>query len=70
MNKLTKEQKEEKRQAKWRKRYNKRKRNFELKRLRPRYQRCPSCGGQMSWCSSCEQWTKVCCHDWGTCMCS
>lgn len=31
---------------------------------------CDSCGGEQSWCSCCETYTKTCCVDWGTCMCS
>jgi hypothetical protein len=30
--------------------------------------KCPDCGGTMIWC--CEQWSKICCHDYGTCPCS
>jgi hypothetical protein len=29
---------------------------------------CPDCGGTMVWC--CEMWSKICCHDYGTCPCS
>lgn len=28
------------------------------------------CGGSMTWCSVCQQWTHTCCVDYGTCMCS
>lgn len=31
---------------------------------------CPDCGGQMHWCSCCQVWSKSCCHEYGTCMCS
>ena len=31
---------------------------------------CPDCGGQMSWCSCCQVWSKSCCVDYGTCQCS
>lgn len=31
---------------------------------------CPRCGGQMTWCSVCKVWSKTCCIDYGTCMCS
>jgi hypothetical protein len=31
---------------------------------------CDSCEGFMVWCSSCEMYTKTCCEDYGTCMCS
>lgn len=31
---------------------------------------CPDCGGEMTWCTSCNQWSKDCCEPWGTCMCS
>jgi hypothetical protein len=29
---------------------------------------CPDCGGVMVWC--CQQWSKICCTDYGTCPCS
>ncbi len=35
-----------------------------------RYEVCDECGGNMPWCSSCETYTRTCCVDWGTCMCS
>ena len=28
------------------------------------------CGGMMTWCGVCNQWTHTCCVDYGTCMCS
>ena len=28
------------------------------------------CGGDMTWCGTCQCWTHTCCHDYGTCMCS
>lgn len=31
---------------------------------------CEQCGGEQSWCSCCETWSRRCCVDWGTCMCS
>ena len=31
---------------------------------------CSMCGGNMSWCSSCQVWSSNCCCDYGTCMCS
>lgn len=31
---------------------------------------CHYCGGQMTWCSSCNVWSSNCCMDYGTCMCS
>lgn len=31
---------------------------------------CESCGGFMSWCSCCQQWSRTCCEEYGTCMCS
>lgn len=34
------------------------------------YERCCDCGGMMEWCSVCNMWTKTCCVDYGTCMCS
>ena len=33
-------------------------------------QECHMCGGQMSWCSSCEVWSSTCCCEYGTCQCS
>lgn len=32
--------------------------------------RCASCGGYMTWCDVCEQWTQDCCEDFGSCWCS
>lgn len=60
----------ERRKARWMQRYNRRRQNWHLKALRPRYSTCPSCGGSMRWCSICEMWSKSCCNDWGTCLCS
>ena len=31
---------------------------------------CPVCGGQMTWCSVCEVWSRTCCEEYGTCQCS
>jgi hypothetical protein len=31
---------------------------------------CPNCGGQMHWCSGCQQWSRSCCVEYGTCYCS
>lgn len=31
---------------------------------------CPVCGGQMTWCSTCQVWSRTCCVEYGTCMCS
>lgn len=31
---------------------------------------CDYCGGQMRWCSCCNMYTKTCCVEYGTCMCS
>ena len=31
---------------------------------------CEYCGGRMSWCSCCEQWSRSCCVEYGTCQCS
>jgi len=28
------------------------------------------CGGMMTWCSGCGQYTSQCCVDYGTCQCS
>jgi hypothetical protein len=28
------------------------------------------CGGNVTWCATCMVWSKTCCHDYGTCMCS
>jgi hypothetical protein len=36
----------------------------------PKYKRCPSCGGKMAWCSICNVYSRVCCVDYGTCLCS
>lgn len=32
--------------------------------------RCHLCGGKMTWCESCQQWSSTCCEDFGTCQCS
>jgi hypothetical protein len=32
--------------------------------------RCEDCGGWMTWCESCEMWSRSCCQEYGTCMCS
>lgn len=37
---------------------------------RRRTQTCEYCGGQMTWCSLCQVYSRTCCVDWGTCMCS
>lgn len=31
---------------------------------------CPDCGGQMEWCEGCQMYSKTCCEEYGTCMCS
>lgn len=31
---------------------------------------CDNCGGQLSWCRSCQMWSRHCCTDYGTCQCS
>lgn len=43
-----------------------------LRKVNKRYRHaeCPDCGGQMSWCSCCEQWSQYCCQEYGTCQCS
>ena len=33
-------------------------------------EKCESCGGYMSWCRTCQVWTRNCCVEWGTCQCS
>jgi hypothetical protein len=33
-------------------------------------QKCYLCGGQQTWCSSCEVWSSTCCCEYGTCQCS
>lgn len=38
--------------------------------LIPTTQRCDECGGKKEWCITCNCYTKVCCHEYGTCMCS
>lgn len=38
--------------------------------VQPRSIDCDRCGGQMPWCSTCQQYTRSCCIDFGTCMCS
>lgn len=40
------------------------------KGYRGQYVPCYECGGNMSWCSCCEMYTRTCCVDYGTCMCS
>lgn len=37
---------------------------------KPSESKCPYCGGQMSWCRSCEMWSRSCCEEYGTCQCS
>lgn len=39
-------------------------------RVKSRWRYCDSCGGREQWCSCCKVWTKTCCVDYGTCMCS
>ena len=31
---------------------------------------CPYCGGTMTWCDFCHEWSSTCCEEWGTCECS
>ena len=31
---------------------------------------CLDCGGDMKWCSGCRMYTKICCEEYSTCMCS
>jgi hypothetical protein len=31
---------------------------------------CDSCDGQMTWCSCCHMWSRICCEDYGSCECS
>lgn len=31
---------------------------------------CEYCGGNLSWCSCCEVWSRNCCIEYGTCECS
>jgi hypothetical protein len=31
---------------------------------------CYECGGQMIWCTICQMYTRTCCEEYGTCMCS
>jgi hypothetical protein len=31
---------------------------------------CPECGDYMTWCTSCEVWSRTCCEEYGTCKCS
>jgi len=31
---------------------------------------CDMCGGEMTWCESCQVWSRKCCQDYGTCQCS
>ncbi len=33
-------------------------------------QYCPDCGGNMTWCTLCEVYTKTCCVEYGTCLCN
>lgn len=32
--------------------------------------RCRYCDGYMTWCSVCQQWSRTCCVEYGTCECS
>ena len=34
------------------------------------YAYCTDCGGQMTWCETCQMYTKTCCQEYGSCMCS
>lgn len=31
---------------------------------------CDNCGGVMTWCEGCRMYSKTCCEDYGTCLCS
>lgn len=31
---------------------------------------CTECGGHMTWCDLCNMWSRTCCDEYGTCMCS
>lgn len=33
-------------------------------------QTCSLCGGQQTWCGTCQAWSSYCCCDYGTCQCS
>jgi hypothetical protein len=59
-------QKSEIRRAKNKARYA----DWRLNKARFRTQTCRDCGGQSPWCSLCNCYTRTCCVDWGTCMCS
>ena len=32
--------------------------------------KCEHCDGNMTWCETCKQWSRTCCKDYGSCMCS
>lgn len=32
--------------------------------------RCHECGNAMTWCSTCDMWSRHCCVDYGTCQCN
>lgn len=31
---------------------------------------CWNCDSYPTWCSFCNEWTRTCCEDYGTCACS
>ena len=31
---------------------------------------CTNCGGIMTWCDLCRQWSATCCEKYGSCRCS
>jgi hypothetical protein len=36
---------------------------------RRRESTCSDCGGEMSWCSICGEYTMTCCLEYGSCAC-
>ena len=36
----------------------------------PKTTYCENCGGEKVWCEGCEMWSRTCCEEFGTCMCS
>ena len=32
--------------------------------------KCSECGGYMTWCEGCRMWSRTCCEQYGTCLCS
>ena len=44
--------------------------NKKRKQERRKTKYCDNCGGSMTWCNSCQMYSRNCCEDYGSCMCS